>query len=60
MRESGHTIVRTYSTESSSNTYGVDVKVFGGEAGKSTSSSQLTRIVYRPPGADDFIEVPLR
>lgn len=60
MRESGHTVIRTYSTESSSNTYGVDVKVFGGEAGKSTSSSQLTDIRYRPPGADEFIEVPVR
>jgi hypothetical protein len=60
MRESGHTIVRVYETGSTSNTYGVDVKAFGGEAGKTTSASQLTELRYRPPGADEFIEVPLR
>ncbi|MGH2781228.1 MAG: hypothetical protein ACRDLA_07425 [Thermoleophilaceae bacterium] len=60
MRESGHTIVRVYETGSTSNTYGVDVKAIGGEAGKSTSASQLTELRYRPPGADEFIEVPIR
>ena len=60
LRESGHTVIRTYETGSSSNTYGVDVKVIGAEAGKSTSASQLVELRYRPPGADHFIEVPLR
>lgn len=60
LRESGHTVIRTYETGSTSNTYGVDVKVVGAEAGKSTSASQLVELRYRPPGADHFIEVPLR
>jgi hypothetical protein len=60
MRESGHTILRTYETGTTTNTYGVDVKVVGGEAGKSTSTTQLTELRYRPPGADEFIEVPIR
>jgi hypothetical protein len=60
LRESGHTIIRTYDTGSTSNTYGVDVKVVGVEAGKSTSASHLTELLYRPPGAEEFIEVPLR
>jgi hypothetical protein len=60
LRESGHTVVRTYETGSTGNTYGVDVKLVGGEAGKSTSASHLVDLRYRPPGSDDFIEVPLR
>jgi hypothetical protein len=53
-------VLRTYETGSTSNTYGVDVKVVGAEAGKSSSTSQLVELRYRPPGADEFIEVPLR
>jgi hypothetical protein len=60
LRESGHTVLRTYETGATSNTYGVDVKVVGAEAGKSSSTSQLVELRYRPPGADEFIEVPLR
>lgn len=58
--ESGHTIIRVYETEGTSNTYGVDAKVFGAEAGKTTSETQLTELRYRPPGADEFIDVPIR
>ena len=53
-------MIRTYETGSTTNTYGVDVKVVGAEAGKSTSTSQLVDLRYRPPGADHFIDVPLR
>jgi hypothetical protein len=60
LRESGHTIIRVYETEGTSNTYGVDAKVFGAEAGKATSETQLTELRYRPPGAEEFIDVPVR
>jgi hypothetical protein len=60
LRESGHTIIRVYETEGTNNTYGVDAKAFGAEAGKSTSATRLTELRYRPPGADEFIDVPIR
>jgi hypothetical protein len=60
LRESGHTLIRVYETESTSNTYGLDAKVFGAEAGKTTSETQLTELGYRPPGAEEFIDVPIR
>jgi hypothetical protein len=60
LREAGHTIIRVYETEGTSNTYGVDAKVFGAEAGKATSETQLTELRYRPPGAEEYIDVPIR